>query len=121
LASSPRWPDRISPPLMLMFLASMGLMTYGAYNAGEAVYRTGFSTRSQVESDQLLSDWKHETKTADPADKLSRRVEFYIDTLQAHVIGAGFVFALIAASWGVSWQRSAQLRQPASEDAPTAK
>ena len=34
LAGSPKWPDRISPPLMVMFIVAMGLMTYGAYNAG---------------------------------------------------------------------------------------
>jgi len=121
MGASPRWPDRISPPLMIMFMAAMGLMTYGAYNAGEAVYRTGFSTRSQVESDRLMSDWKHETKVADPEDKFSRRLEFYVDTLQAHIIGAGMVFALVAAAWGVTCQRSSQLRQPKAEDAPAAR
>jgi hypothetical protein len=103
---------------MVMFIVSMGLMTYGAYNAGEAIYRTGFSTRSQEVTDELLSDWKHQTKAADPQEKLERRLEFYVDTLQAHIIGAGMVFALFAASWGVSFQRSAQLRQPQPEEGP---
>ena len=72
-------------------------------------------------TDKLLSDWKHQTKAAEPGEKLSRRIEFYVDSLQTHIIGAGMVFALFAAAWGVSFAVSTQLRHPRSEDTPIAK
>jgi uncharacterized membrane protein len=112
LATEVRWPGHISLPILVMFLAAMGLMVGGAYNGGEIIYRTQFATRSQDTSDKMLADWQSETKGSDPKEQLQRRVEFYVDTLQTHVIIAGVLFALLAAGMGLSLQRSSQVKLP---------
>jgi uncharacterized membrane protein len=112
LGSETSFPGHIGRLVLLMFLVAMGLMVAGAYNAGEMVYRTQIATRSQDQSDKMLADWHTETNQADPKERFQRRLEFYVDTLQAHVIGAGVVFALVAAAMGLSWQKSSQVRLP---------
>jgi uncharacterized membrane protein len=119
LGGAARWPRPIGTPLLGLFAGAMGLMVFGAYNAGEMVYRTQLATQSQEQSDKLLSDWKDQTSAAGGTDKLKREIEFYIDSLQAHVIAAGLVFSLAAAAVGLSFQKSAQLREPLPADPQT--
>src|ERR1700722_11535562 len=107
LGSENRFPGHISRMVLAMFLIAMGLMVAGAYNAGEIVYRTQFSTRSQDQADKLLGEWQKDTKAGDPQERFQRRIEFYVDTLQMHVIGAGVVFALVAAAMGLSGKKAA--------------
>ncbi|HTW93983.1 MAG TPA: DUF2231 domain-containing protein [Tepidisphaeraceae bacterium] len=115
LATEIRWPGHISMPVLGMFLVAMGLMVAGAYNGGEIIYRTQFATRSQDQSDKMLADWQSETKGSDLKDQWQRRVEFYVDTLQTHVIAAGVLFALLAAGMGLSLQKSSQMNLPAPQ------
>jgi len=124
LASSPKFPDRPDIFTLGMFLAAMGLMTFGAYNAGENIYRTQFATRPQALADQQIADWHAKTDKATGAEKFSRRLEYYVDTMQVHVIAAGMLGALAAAGIGFSMQRSLQLqeqertRKPRAESPP---
>ncbi len=110
LAVSARWPARLGVSLWVIFAVAMGVMVVGAGGAGEMVYRTQISTKSQAASDKLQDDWNRQVAADSPHDKLSARVDYYIDPLQAHIIGAGIVAALIAAAWGTSIQKSTQLR-----------
>jgi hypothetical protein len=121
LGGSVQWPSRPGVLPMGLFFAAMLLTGFAAYNAGEIVYRTGFATRGETASDKLQTDWQAQTDAAKPSDRFQRRIEYYVDTLQIHVIAAGLVFALAAAAWGLSFRRSAQLKskQPAN-DAPLA-
>jgi uncharacterized membrane protein len=111
LSSSAPWPSRLHPLGLLLFLASMGLMTLGAHNSGEMIYTTQFGTISQDEFEKLQADQKAQMDAASPKEKIEHRLDYYVDPLQAHVIGAGMVFALAAAGLGVSMKRAAQLRK----------
>lgn len=111
LATAIQWPGHLSLPMLAVFLIAMGLMVASAYNAGEAVYRTQFATRSEDQSNKLLAQWQDDGKSAGTKEKWQRRIEFYIDTLQLHVLAAGIVFALAAAGIGVSWRKSSLLNR----------
>lgn len=111
LSSSAPWPSRLHPLGLLLFLVSMGLMTFGAHKSGEMVYTTQFGTIDQGQLEKLQTDWNTQTQQAAPKEKFERRLDYYVDPLQAHVIGAGVVFALSAAGLGLSLKRAAQLRK----------
>lgn len=110
LALSPQWPRNLGAPLWVIFAVAMGLMAVGAGGAGEMIFRTQLATKSQAVSDRLQADWDQQIAADSPREKLAARIEYYIDPLQAHIIAAGMVFALAAAAWGTSFQKSAQLR-----------
>ncbi|MGA2231258.1 MAG: hypothetical protein ABSH22_10200 [Tepidisphaeraceae bacterium] len=112
LGSSPHFPDRVGFPLMAAFLASMALMTFGAYNAGEIISRTQFSTKSQDQAEKLEADYHAQVAAAEPKDRAELELEYYVDTMQTHLIAAGIFFALLAAALGFSLQKSKQLHQP---------
>jgi uncharacterized membrane protein len=111
LGSSPHFPDRVSFPLLVAFLASMALMTFGAFNAGEIISRTQFSTKSQDQSDKLESDYQAQVASSAPKDKVELQLEYYVDTMQTHLIAAGMFMALMAAALGFSLQKSKQIHQ----------
>jgi uncharacterized membrane protein len=105
LAVSPEWPTALPSSLLVVFVASMLLQTVGAYSVGEAIYTTQFGTMGQPASDALKADWQKQTAAAPKADKLTRRIDYYIDPTQAHLIGAGFLASLAAAACGLSLRR----------------
>ena len=110
LGGSDRWRRGLHIPVLLMLLVSMGLMVTGAYNGGEMVYRTRFATRDEQTSTPMEQDALSDIKTSTGREKVNAQLNYYVDPLQAHVIGAGFLFALCAASLGMSLRKSSQVR-----------
>jgi len=117
LATSPQWPTTLPPSLFVLFLAAMLLQTVGAYSVGEAVYTTQFGTMSQPASDALKADWQKETAVAPRAEKITRRIDYYIDPTQAHLIAAGALASFAAAAAGLSLRKPPRsLPRPQAEE-----
>ena len=91
LASSNRWRKNLYFPILLILIASKGLMIYGSHHGGLAVYQYG----AAIEPATIKT-----TKTGVSAGKLAlqENAKQYLPPAQMHVAAAGMIlsFALLA-------------------------
>jgi uncharacterized membrane protein len=104
LGASDRTRRFIYFPVLTMLLIAMGLLTVGAWYAGDMVFCQGFGVVGKFES-------ANEAQPP-PNMNLQQQYEFSISTMQVHLVLAGFVFAVAAAGLGVAYRRSGQKPPP---------
>ena len=95
LASSDRIRQRLYPLFLLLLLTGVGVTSTGAWFGGEGVYRHAVG----------VMDGAH------PAPVASG-LEYWVEPLQVHVIGAGLAIAVAAATIGLAFRAMAIARVP---------
>jgi uncharacterized membrane protein len=84
-------------PILLALMGTMGLMSAGAWQGGEMVFRQGFGVVGKMDS------------VPNPASKphdLRDKIEYFAPPGEMHLLMAGLVFAMAAAALGLSIRRA---------------
>jgi hypothetical protein len=104
-------------PALILLILAVSIILRSAYNAGEMVYRTRIATMSETEAYQQYQTWRQsldsDKSSGDRLDERNQYLNYLVDPLQVHVVGAGFVFALAAAALGMSLRKTALAHQAA--------
>ncbi len=104
LACSDRWRGKLHSIFILALLGCCGLVGFGAWDIGEAIYTHGVAVDTTGALDARPIE-------ALKARDLQERLEYLAPPMQIHVIGAGLTIGLAAAALGLAMR--AALASPA--------
>lgn len=118
LSGSDRWRRGVRVPVLLMLLGGVGMMTFGAYLSGEAVYAHGAGVSPmghEPERESAGAATTNPTAATQPAERTVARGErglaYVLPPLQGHLVGAGCVVAASLAGMGLGLRRVAAGRE----------
>lgn len=119
LASGNTWRNRLHWPLLLLVLVGIGAMGYGAWHAGEAIYREAagveYNSIAKV-SDSIIP---LEPTTQQSALAMLAQIERAMPPVQTHMLLAGFAIAAALASFALSLRAAHSVSYyPVSLDRP---
>ncbi|MEA2710865.1 MAG: hypothetical protein QOF78_3466 [Phycisphaerales bacterium] len=116
MGSSDDWRRKLHFVWLLLLIAGLGTLVYGAWFGGEMIYRHGVGVEPVSESASGTSapgQGEFSPAAAEQTENMQGKIAYYVPPLQTHTILAGAAVSLALAALGVSLRAGARGDRPA--------